>query len=805
MAVQPSAPPSSADADHLLPQRPRTTVPPLPESLGYRIKVRLLGPPLHSNELDHQRLGIPTAMAIFSSDNISSSAYATEEILHVLIPVIGVFAFSLVIPITVAMLVVLAFLILSYRETIKEYPTAGGAYMVTRDNFGYKPALVAGVSLLTDYILTVAVSASAGVAALTSLVPGLVPYHLPLALGVVALIAYVNLRGVKESGKVFMIPTYLFMGAMAIMIALGLTKVFGGGMAHIVPQQGAELLDAGKHGERGLGNTVLYGAGLWVVLKAFASAGTAVTGVEAISNGVSAFHKPEWKHARRTLVLMGLTLSVCFMGVSFLATEVWPSPYASGSPTVISQVGKAVFGTSGVGAVMFFFLQASTLLILTLAANTSFADFPRLANFAAGDSYMPRQLMKRGHRLVFSNGVILLAGCAMVLMVATNASVSRLIPFYAVGVFTSFTMSQAGMTRHHLRERQKGWQRGVFINGVGCALSFVVDIIFISTKFTQGAWFILVLVPVLVVLLVRMNRQYLDEESELEEEAAELAGRRILPKLTVLVMVDQINRATARALQYGRSLHPSEIRAVHFVVDEERARALAAQWVTLGLGRIPLDLVECTDRRIANAALQLTADESLMADREVTVLLPRLEYRRAWHRILHDRTGSAIAEAVADLPRVNVTFVPYHLSAGRQAKNLSVADVIEQHASGQVRVVATSGGSAEPNEEEQLDQRLAQLSGKPGRSEPGTSIGSVAFRDRVTLTGRVQAIRVQPWSGVATLEVSLVDETGAIQLVFLGRRTIAGIATGTRLQVQGVVGTHRGARSILNPVYRILP
>ena len=346
---------------------------------------------------------------------------------------------------------------------------------------------------------------------------------------------------------------------------------------------------------------------------------------------------------------------------------------------------------------MFFFLQGSTLLILTLAANTSFADFPRLANFAAGDSYMPRQLMKRGHRLVFSNGIVLLAASAMALMIATNASVSRLIPFYAVGVFTSFTMSQAGMTRHHLRKRAKGWQRGVFINGVGCALSFVVLIIFMSTKFTQGAWFILVLVPVLVVLLVRMNRQYLDEASELEEEAAELAGRRILPKLTVLVMVDQINRATARALQYGRSLHPSEIRAVHFVVDDERAQALAEQWVTLGLGRIPLDLVECSDRRIANAALQLTADEALMADREVTVLLPRLEYRRAWHRVLHDRTGNRIAEAVADLPRVNVTFVPYHLSAGRHAKSLSVADVIEQHASGQVPVVAAPGQAFGPD------------------------------------------------------------------------------------------------------------
>jgi hypothetical protein len=306
-----------------------------------------------------------------------------------------------------------------------------------------------------------------------------------------------------------------------------------------------------------------------------------------------------------------------------------------------------------------------------------------------------------------------------------------------------------------------------------------------------------------------MNRQYVDEESELAEEASELAGRRILPKLTVLVMIDQINRATARALQYGRSLHPSDIRAIHFVVDDEHARNLADQWVTLGLGRIPLVLVECPDRRIANAALQLVADESLMADREVTVLLPRLEYRRAWHRLLHDRTGGRIAEVVADLPRVNVTFVPYHLSAGRRTSDFSVADVIEQHAAGRPPVVATGGRSASATTPspvpDPIDVRLAELSGSPGRTEPGTSIGSVSFRDRVSLTGRVQAIRVQPWSGVATLEVTLVDETGSIQLVFLGRRTIAGIGTGTRLRVQGVVGTHRGDRSILNPVYRILP
>jgi hypothetical protein len=418
--------------------------------------------------------------------------------------------------------------------------------------------------------------------------------------------------------------------------------------------------------------------------------------------------------------------------------------------------------------------------------------------------------MKRGQRLVFSNGIFLLAGCAMVLMVVTGANVSRLIPFYAVGVFTSFTMSQAGMTRHHIRKREPGWLKGVFVNGTGAVLSLVVDGIFIATKFAEGAWVILVLVPVIVILLVRMNRQYVEEEAELTEEAAELAGRRILPRLTVLVMVDEVNRATARALQYGRSLHPSEIRAVHFNIDDQAAAALSAQWTTLGLGRIPLEVVECPDRRIENAALQVTADESLSGDREVTVLLPRIEYRRAWHRLLHDRTGNRIAAVVADLPRVNVTFVPYHLSAGGRERSLSIADVIEQHAGSPRR--EGSGAPAGPtapatatavDTEVELDERLARIADR-GSTTSLNDIGTAPLRSRVTLTGRVQAIRVQPWSGVATLEITLVDETGSIQLVFLGRRTIAGITTGTRLQVSGVVSEHRSRRSILNPTYRLL-
>jgi len=791
------------------------TRPTLPEGFGYRWKNRVLGPPLHSEELEHQRLGIPTALAVFSSDCISSSAYATEEILHVLIPIIGIYAFSMVLPITISMLIVLTFLILSYRETIKEYPTAGGAYMVTRDNFGYKPALVAGVSLLTDYILTVAVSASAGVAALTSLFSGLQPYHLEIALGVVVLISFINLRGVKESGKVFMVPTYLFIAAMGLLIIIGIAKVAGGSLHHAPINEGAEILTKGVHGERGITNKLFYGAGLWVVLKAFASAGTAVTGVEAISNGVSAFHKPEWKHARKTLVIMGVTLGVCFLGLSWLATHVHPSPYDTGTPTVISQVGKQVFGAHGVGGGLYVFLQASTLLILMLAANTSFADFPRLANFAAADSYMPRQLMKRGHRLVFSNGVILLAVCAMGLMVVTDANVSRLIPFYAVGVFTSFTMSQAGMTRHHVRKKEPGWQKGVFINGMGAVLSLVVDVIFLSTKFKQGAWFILVLVPVLVVLLVRMNRQYVEEATELKEAAPAVATAPILQRHIVLVMIDDLNRAAARAIQYARTLTPDEIRAVHWAIDEQRAMALADEWRQLGLSRVPLEIIECPDRRVTRGALELAAELTIDGTTEVTVLLPRIEYRRSWHKLLHDRTADSIAEALGDLPHVNVTFVPYHLSAGRQARSLTAADLLEQAAQArrdaQPRSITIGGpgnghGVAATTLDDTFEEHLDQLAGRPSSSvtPPLSGIGAVQFRQRVDLTGRVKSMQVQPWSGIATLVVNLADERGQIQVVFLGRRDLPGLVVGRKLRVQGMVGQHRGQLALLNPTYEFV-
>src|SRR5581483_3681629 len=426
------------------------------------------------------------------------------EILRVLIPVVGVFAFSIVVPITTALLVVLFFLILSSRETIKEYPTAGGAYMVTRDNFGLLPAQVAGVSLLTDYILTVAVSTAAGTDALTSAIPALAPYHVLIALAFVALIAYGNLRGVKESGKLFAVPTYFFIAIMLVLLAVGAYKGMTGTL-HPAALDPAGQIDF-VHDALGAG--LFFGAGLWIVLKAFASGGAAVTSVEAISNGVTAFRRPEWLNARKTLMIMGATLGVLFLGLSMLSTKTHPLPYKSGSPTVISQVGKSVFGGGVFGHGLFYLLQAGTMLILVLAANTSFADFPRLASFHAGDNFMPRQLTKRGHRLVFSNGIIFLTVASIALLLVTGASVDALIPLYAIGVFTSFTLSQAGMAKHHIREREPRWKWGLFVNGMGAVLSLVVDIVIAITKFTHGAWLIVLLVPIMVFFLVRLAKQY---------------------------------------------------------------------------------------------------------------------------------------------------------------------------------------------------------------------------------------------------------------------------------------------------------
>jgi hypothetical protein len=472
-----------------------------------------------------------------------------------------------------------------------------------------------------------------------------------------------------------------------------------------------------------------------------------------------------------------------FLGLSVLAAHLHVAPFAEGTPTVISQVGEHVYGKSPLGHLMYYFLQASTMLILVLAANTSFADFPRLASFHAGDNFMPRQLTKRGHRLVFSNGIIALAVASILLVIVTGAKVDRLIPLYAIGVFTSFTLSQAGMARHHTRLHEPGWRTGLVINASGAIVSCIVTIIIAYTKFTHGAWVIVVVVPAMVAALVRLNRQYEHEIEELAADASAAAEAPVLRRHVVMVLVDSLDVAAARAIQYARTLTPDELRAVHFNLDPVRTEDLAAAWRSLGLTRVALDVIECPDRRIERAAAEAVAQELAGGDTEVSVLLPRREYTRSWHRLLHDQTASRIARALSTLPHCNVTIVPFHLGDTREGGARIVGN-------GHHPVPALAVQTVLSDEHTHVDGQ--------------TPIVRADHRQRVTVAGLVHSLRVQPRAGVATLECTVIDNTGSMTIAFLGRREYPGLHSGRRVIAEGVVGDYHGRLAMLNPRLELL-
>jgi len=631
------------------PQETRDEVPlrPVRSDTLARVKAKVVGKPLATERLAHERLGKPTALAVFASDNLSSSAYATEEILRVLLVGggLGAIAFARVVPITIALLAVLGVLLFSYRQTIKAYPQAGGAYLVTRDNFGLLPAQVAGVALLTDYILTVSVSVSAGTAALTSLSSALFPYRVLISVAFIVIITMGNLRGVRESGKMFAVPTYFFILMMALMIGVGITKIFGGSLtSHASQFPVPPLKDTA-----GL-------ATIWIVLKAFASGGAAVTGVEAISNGVPAFKQPEWKNARTTLMWMGSLLGLMFLGLSILAAHMHLAVDPAEKITVLAQAGKAVFGSGGLGTGLYWMLQIATLLILVLAANTSFADFPRLASFHAGDSFLPRQLTRHGDRLVFSNGIIILAALSSVLVVVFKASVTHLIPLYAIGVFTSFTFSQLGMAKHHLVKKEEGWRVGLFFNGLGGIVSGLMTIIIAAVKFNQGAWAILLAIPIMLFGLLRVNKHYKEAGASLRDPARRGALRET-PRQIVIIPVAEPGRANVYAAAYASRVFPIEVRLVHFAEWGEPLDELIDRWSRFGhsvdfLPRkksVPEDLLEYVHSVRAEAG----------EDALINVVVPEtVEYTGVRH-LLHKRHLQRLkATLVADGDVV--TNVAYH-------------------------------------------------------------------------------------------------------------------------------------------------
>src|SRR5580693_4358251 len=645
----------------------------LPESRRYRVKRVLLGPPLVSDDLHGQRLGKPTALAVLSSDVMSSSAYATEEMLRILVPIAGLAAFSIITPMTGVILGVLAVITVCYRDVVKSYPKAGGSYVVSRDNFGPNVAQVAGAALLISYTITVAVSVAAGADAIVSAAPALGrPSWVPVAMSVafVVILAFGNLRGIREAGRVFAIPTYFFIFNMGLLIVFGLVRKVSGDLPHQPTHAGRLPLG---HASGGL----ILGVSAFFLLRAFANGSSAMTGTEAISNGVSIFRKPQARNARTTLVLMSTILGVMFLGVSVLAALTHSVPFTTGTPTVVSEIGTLVYGSSPAGQVLYYALQAATALILILAANTSFTGFPFLVSFVAEDSFLPRKLTVRGHRLVFSNGILLLAGASIVLLLATDAKVAALIPMYAIGVFTGFTMAGSGMVAHHWRHRDQHWRKGVVVNAVAAVVCAVVVVVFAIAEFTQGAWVVVIVMPLIVFALVRTNQEYREEDAVLEEGAAVAACEaNVLRRHVVVILVDKIDLATARAIQYARTLTPDDLHAVHFNIDDTRAELLIARWQQLGLARLPLDVIDCPDRRLGRAALELAAEQA-DGETEVSLLLPRRSYGKAWRRILHDQTADHIVDIVSQLPHVNATIVPFHVAPGLKENQLTMDSVLE--------------------------------------------------------------------------------------------------------------------------------
>jgi amino acid transporter len=621
------------------------------QSLGYRAKRLLLGPPLKTSELTNERISKRVALAVFSSDPISSTAYATEEILRVLV---FAAAISLTLPISLAIVGLLLLLVISYRQVIDAYPSAGGAYVVSRDNFGNLVAAVAGAALLIDYVLTVAVSVSSGVGNMISAFGAsnpFEPWRVEIAVGFVLLLAWGNLRGIREAGRIFAVPTYMYIAAIGGVVAYGMFRVLTGSLDKITytPSQASQLLGHGQ---------VTQAVTLFLILRAFASGTTALTGVEAVSNGVSAFRLPQAQNAKNTLLVMAFIMGSLFLGISFLAGHLGIRPFANEVPTVLAQLGQHVLGSSGAGQAFFYLTQGSTLLILVLAANTSFSGFPLLASFAAGDALLPRQLRKRGHRLVYSNGILVLSAVAIVLIVGFHAITSALIPLYAIGVVISFTLSQAGMTKRHWKLRERGWHYGLVVNGVGAVVTFVVLVVIVVAKFTEGAWMVCLAVPLLVTFLLRTQKTYRSEVKELKVEASQrLAPPK--PRHEVIVLVEDLDQATLAALQYARQLNPLSITAVHIAIDPDHARELSALWSRINIP-IPLEVVDAPDRNLL-AAVEETVAERVRPDTEVSVLIPKRSFSSFWHRILHDRTALGVFRVLGEMDNVNVTIVPFRL------------------------------------------------------------------------------------------------------------------------------------------------
>jgi amino acid transporter len=650
--------------------------------LAYTLKRLLVGKAKKTAQAIHERLTKKTGLAVFASDALSSTAYASEEILLVLAVAYAygqANAFHYVVPITLAIAVVLCIVAISYRQTIFAYPSGGGAYIVAKENLGTTPGLVAAAALLVDYVLTVSVSISAGVAAITSATQGtswawLDQHKVFLCLALIALIALANLRGVRESGALFAGPTYSFVISFLFMIGYGILHYFlhPGAVANISPEH--LKLAEGYH---------LQPLSLFLLLGAFSNGCVALTGTEAISNGIPAFKQPESRNAATTLTWMAALLATMFIGTSIMAYLYQVQPH--GNETVISQFARIIF--TGPMAWFYYVIQGTTALILVLAANTSFADFPRLASLLARDRFVPRQFATRGDKLVFSNGILILAVFAGVLVVAFGGDTSRLIPLYAVGVFLSFTLSQLGMVRHWLKagrlvkkaqessrnaaaedishisvtkelKEAAHWKKSIVVNGLGATATFIVLIVLVTTKFIHGAWIVVVLIPLLVALFRAIHRHYVDVATQLTTEGLQ----KLQPiKHEVIVPISGIHRGVLKALEYAKAIAPGHVTALYINLDDEATQKLRTKWSEWGAG-VELVVIASPYRSLVGPLVRYVDRRiSLHADQMVTIVLPEFIPSRWWHHLLHNQTSLLLKGALLFKPNVVVTSVPYHL------------------------------------------------------------------------------------------------------------------------------------------------
>jgi amino acid transporter len=635
------------------------------------------------------------------------------------------------------------------------------------------------------YIITVAIQSAAGVAALLSTFPELSSFKVQLTILIVLILTYVNLRGVKEAGVFFVIPSYLFMGAMFIVFIFGIYRYFDGSLpVYSVDTEG--LIPIGQ--AQGL----LSVAAMLLILKAFANGSASLTGIEAISDSVPLFKTPEHVNARKVLILMSLTLGTLIVGIAWLAKETQAVPYADGTPTVISLVAKAALGTSFIGDILFVLTQLGTMLILFAGANTCFSAFPNMVNMVANDGFLPRRLTQRGHKLVFSNGVFFIAGVASLLVIVTSASITILAAIYALAVFVGFALTGAGMTKRSMNSVAPNRIRKVILHGFATGIAVFTVFVLSVLKFSEGTWVVVIGTPLVVLLMLKFNNQYTREQEALEVKQHQERATSIA-RHDVTVLVDNVDIATVGAIRYARSLKPRNLSAVHFVIDDRRAEDIQRAWAASdALDDVTLELIDCPDRRLANAALDYSIRMTEKQDVELTLLLPRRAYSGFLGRLLHDQTAEEIAAPISQLPRVVATIVPFD---------------VDRIASGKTSFVpAAPAAPAAPVVAPRTVQKVIPVDIEPVShyAENLTPIGKIEWRKRAQVQGRVTSIKTAPRGSAPVLEVEIWDETGGVSLQFLGRREIAGLEVGSQLRAEGMVGEEEGSMVILNPSYELL-